>query len=317
MEILLAKPRGFCAGVDRAIEIVKLALETFDPPVYVRHEIVHNRHVVEGLGSLGARFVDNLAEVPPGSVVIFSAHGVSPTVRAEARARGLRAIDATCPLVTKVHLEAIRYAREGYGIILIGHPGHVEVEGTMGEVPGGIWLVSSPEEVEHLHLPDPRKATYLTQTTLSVDDTQTIVDALKRRFPDIRGPRKDDICYATTNRQLAVKAIAEEADVILVVGAPESSNANRLVEVAEARGVRSYLVESADDIDPKWIEGARCVGLTAGASAPERLVAEVVDRLLSLGGTRVRELEQMKEDITFALPPELKEAVGARGARPE
>ncbi|OGP86060.1 MAG: 4-hydroxy-3-methylbut-2-enyl diphosphate reductase [Deltaproteobacteria bacterium RBG_13_65_10] len=317
MEILLVKPRGFCAGVDRAIEIVKLALETFGPPVYVRHEIVHNRHVVEGLRSLGARFVDDLAHVPPGSVVIFSAHGVSPAVRVEARIRGLRTIDATCPLVTKVHLEAIRYAREGYGIVLIGHPGHVEVEGTMGEVPGGIWLVSSPAEVDHLDLPDRGKVAYLTQTTLSVDDTQMVVDALKRRFPGIRGPRKDDICYATTNRQLAVKAISEEADVILVVGAPESSNANRLVEVAEARGVRSYLVESADDIEPKWIKGARRVGLTAGASAPERLVREVVDRLLLLGGTRVREIELMKEDITFALPPELKEAMEARADHPE
>jgi len=312
MEILLAKPRGFCAGVDRAIEIVKIALEAFDPPVYVRHEIVHNRHVVDGLRELGARFVDDLADVPPGGVVIFSAHGVSPAVRAEARERGLRTIDATCPLVTKVHLEALRYAREGTGIVLIGHPGHVEVEGTMGEVPGGIWLVSTPEEVEGLVLPDPDRVVYLTQTTLSVDDTQAVVDALRRRFPNIRGPRKDDICYATTNRQNAVKAIAREAGVILVVGAPESSNSNRLVEVARALGVPSYLVESAGDIDPAWVKGARCVGLTAGASAPEKLVSDVIGRLMALGGTRVRELELMKEDVSFALPPELKSAMGAR-----
>jgi 4-hydroxy-3-methylbut-2-enyl diphosphate reductase len=312
MEILLAKPRGFCAGVDRAIEVVKLALDVFDPPVYVRHEIVHNRHVVEGLRALGARFVDDVADVPPGTVVIFSAHGVSPAVRTQAKARGLHAIDATCPLVTKVHLEAIRYAREGYCIVLIGHRGHVEVEGTMGEVPGGMWLVSAPEEVEALELTNPDKAAYLTQTTLSVDDTRAVVEALKRRFPNIRGPRKDDICYATTNRQNAVKAIAREADVILVVGAPESSNANRLVEVAEGLGVRSYLVECAEDIDPAWVADARRVGLTAGASAPESLVSRVVDRLFELGGTRVRELELVKEDITFALPPELKSASESR-----
>jgi 4-hydroxy-3-methylbut-2-enyl diphosphate reductase len=253
--------------------------------------------------------VDNLEEVPGGSVVIFSAHGVSPAVREEARERGLRAIDATCPLVTKVHLEAIRYARDGYKIVLIGHRGHVEVEGTMGEVPGDMWLVSTPEEVDALDLPDSGKTAYLTQTTLSVDDTQNVVDALRRRFPDIRGPRKDDICYATTNRQNAVKAIARDADVILVVGAAESSNSNRLVEVAEALGVRSHLVECAEDIDPAWVENARRVGLTAGASAPESLVARVVDRLFELGGTHVREVELVKEDVTFALPPELKAAV--------
>lgn len=312
MEILLARPRGFCAGVDRAIEIVKIALEVFGPPVYVRHEIVHNRHVVDGLRDLGARFVDDLADVPPGSVVIFSAHGVSPAVRVEARERGLRAIDATCPLVTKVHLEALRYAREGYGIVLIGHPGHVEVEGTMGEVPGGIRLVSTADDVDGLEMPDPDRVVYLTQTTLSVDDTQAVVDALRRRFPSILGPRKDDICYATTNRQNAVKAITGEADVILVVGAPESSNSNRLVEVARARGVPSHLVESAADIDPAWVRGARCVGLTAGASAPEKLVSDVIERLMQLGGTKVRELELMKEDVSFALPPELKSAMGAR-----
>ncbi len=280
--------------------------------MYVRHEIVHNRHVVDGLRELGARFVDDLADVPPGSVLIFSAHGVSPAVRVEARERGLRAVDATCPLVTKVHLEALRYAREGYGIVLIGHPGHVEVEGTMGEVPGGIRLVSTPDEVDALEMPDPDRVAYLTQTTLSVDDTQAVVDALRRRFPSIRGPRKDDICYATTNRQNAVKAITAEADVILVVGAPESSNSNRLVEVAQARGVPSHLVESAADIDPAWVRGARCVGLTAGASAPEKLVSDVIGRLMALGGTKVRELELMKEDVSFALPPELKSAMGAR-----
>lgn len=316
MEILLAKPRGFCAGVDRAIEIVKLAIEVIGPPVYVRHEIVHNRHVVEGLRTLGARFVDKLADVPRGSVVIFSAHGVSPAVRAEARERGLQTIDATCPLVTKVHLEAIRYAREGYNLVLIGHRGHVEVEGTMGEVPGRMWLVSTPDEVDVLELPNPEKAAYLTQTTLSIDDTMLVVEALKRRFPGIEGPRKDDICYATTNRQNAVKKIVVEADVILVVGAPESSNSNRLVEVAQARGVRAYLVESAEDINPDWLRDVRRVGLTAGASAPESLVSRVVDRLFELGGTSVRELELVKEDVTFALPPELKAAVQARTEDP-
>ncbi len=316
MEILLAKPRGFCAGVDRAIEIVKLAIEVVGRPVYVRHEIVHNRHVVAGLRALGARFVDEIADVPRGSVVIFSAHGVSPTVRAEARERGLQTIDATCPLVTKVHLEAIRYARDGYNLVLIGHRGHVEVEGTMGEVPGRMWLVSTPEEVDALELPYPGKAAYLTQTTLSVDDTMQVVEALKRRFPGIEGPRKDDICYATTNRQNAVKKIVDEADVILVVGAPESSNSNRLVEVAQARGVRAYLVESAEDINPNWLRDVRRVGLTAGASAPESLVSRVVDRLFELGGTSVRELELVKEDVTFALPPELKAAVQARAEHP-
>lgn len=316
MEILLAKPRGFCAGVDRAIEIVKLAIEVIGPPVYVRHEIVHNRHVVEGLRTLGARFVDKLADVPRGSVVIFSAHGVSPAVRAEARERGLQTIDATCPLVTKVHLEAIRYAREGYNLVLIGHRGHVEVEGTMGEVPGRMWLVSTPDEVDLLELPNPEKAAYLTQTTLSIDDTMLVVEALKRRFPGIEGPRKDDICYATTNRQNAVKKIVVEADVILVVGAPESSNSNRLVEVAQARGVRAYLVESAEDINPDWLRDVRRVGLTAGASAPESLVSRVVDRLFELGGTSVRELELVKEDVAFALPPELKAAVQARTEDP-
>ena len=316
MEILLAKPRGFCAGVDRAIEIVKLAIEVVGPPVYVRHEIVHNRHVVEGLRTLGARFVDDLADVPRGSVVIFSAHGVSPAVRTEARERGLQTIDATCPLVTKVHLEAIRYAREGYNLVLIGHRGHVEVEGTMGEVPGRMWLVSTPDEVDALELPNPEKAAYLTQTTLSVDDTMLVVEALKQKFPGIEGPRKDDICYATTNRQNAVKKIVVEADVILVVGAPESSNSNRLVEVAQARGVRAYLVESAEDINPDWLRDVRRVGLTAGASAPESLVSRVMDRLFELGGTRVRELELIKEDVTFALPPELKAAVQARAKHP-
>jgi len=316
MEILLAKPRGFCAGVDRAIEIVKLAIEVVGPPVYVRHEIVHNRHVVEGLRTLGARFVDDLADVPRGSVVIFSAHGVSPAVRTEARERGLQTIDATCPLVTKVHLEAIRYAREGYNLVLIGHRGHVEVEGTMGEVPGRMWLVSTPDEVDALELPNPEKAAYLTQTTLSVDDTMLVVEALKQKFPGIEGPRKDDICYATTNRQNAVKKIVVEADVILVVGAPESSNSNRLVEVAQARGVRAYLVESAEDINPDWLRDVRRVGLTAGASAPENLVSRVMDRLFELGGTRVRELELIKEDVTFALPPELKAAVQARAKHP-
>ena len=254
--LYLAAPRGFCAGVDRAIDIVDLALEVYGPPVYVRHEIVHNRHVVEDLRQKGAVFVDELAGVPAGAVVIFSAHGVSPAVRREATERGLRALDATCPLVTKVHLEALRYAKQGYTIVLIGHRRHVEVEGTMGEAPEAIVLVESVEDAEALALPDPSRVAYITQTTLSVDDVRAIVEVLKRRFPGIHEPARDDICYATQNRQNAVKELARRCRVILVVGAPTSSNANRLVEVAEAHGARAYLIESAEDIRQEWITGA-------------------------------------------------------------
>jgi 4-hydroxy-3-methylbut-2-enyl diphosphate reductase len=312
-EILLASPRGFCAGVDRAIEIVELALETYGPPVWVRHEIVHNRHVVEALHARGARFVDDLAQVPSGGLVVFSAHGVSPQVRAEARERGLRAIDATCPLVTKVHVEALRYARAGYEIVLVGHRGHVEVEGTLGHAPERMTLVETVADVERLSVRDPERLAVLTQTTLSVEDTAEIVAALRRRFPAIRVPGKDDICYATQNRQNAVKALAERADLVLVVGAPTSSNSNRLVEVARARGARAELVEEASDIDPGWVAAARVVGVTAGASAPERLVREVIARLESLGRSRVEEVVIVEEDVTFTLPPELKRDTAISG----
>src|SRR5438876_2245978 len=304
MELLLAHPRGFCAGVDRAVDIVEMALEVFGAPVYVRHEIVHNSFVVEGLRTRGAVFVDELAEIPRGSVVVFSAHGVSPAVRAEAAENGLRVIDATCPLVTKVHLEAIRYARQGYAILLIGHVGHIEVEGTMGEAPEATQLVDSIETARRIEVPDPAKVAYLTQTTLSVDEAQQIIAVLKGRFPEIVAPPRGDICYATTNRQNAVKEIARRCDVILVVGAPASSNSNRLVEVAIQLGARSYLVERASDIRAEWIEGARCVGVTAGASAPEVLVEEVLERLRGWGAGAPSEIEVAREDIAFTLPRE-------------
>lgn len=309
MEILIAQPRGFCAGVDRAIEIVEMALETFGPPVYVRHEIVHNRHVVSRLRELGARFVDELNDVPERSILIFSAHGVSPAVREEARRRKLRTLDATCPLVTKVHIEAVRLVREAYSVLLIGHKDHVEVEGTLGEAPESIRVIGTVEEAERVKLPNPEKVACLTQTTLSVDDTKVIVEVLRRRFPSLREPRKDDICYATQNRQNAVKAICLEAEVVLVVGAPESSNANRLVEVARSRNVPGYLIQEAADIRPEWVAGKQKIGVTAGASAPEELVRNVIDRLKSLGADRVREIRVAEEHIEFALPPELKQLV--------
>ena len=305
-EIRLASPRGFCAGVDRAIEIVELALETFGAPVYVRHEIVHNRHVVQALREKGARFVDEPDEVPPGSLLVFSAHGVSPRVRDRARARGLRTIDATCPLVTKVHVEALRYARDGYEIVLVGHRGHVEVEGTLGQAPDRITLIEKLEEVAELRLRDPERVAVLTQTTLSVDDTREIMAALRARFPGIRVPGKDDICYATQNRQNAVKEISAGAELVIVVGAPESSNSNRLVEVARGRGARAELVEEAGDIDPAWLEGVKAVGVTAGASAPERLVEQVIERLRALGCAGVEEIESAQERVSFSLPPELR-----------
>ena len=309
MRVLLANPRGFCAGVDRAIEIVELALHQFGAPVYVRHEIVHNRHVVKRLRKKGAIFLEDPTDAPPGSLLIFSAHGVSPAVREAAARQGLRTIDATCPLVTKVHVEAQRFSRKAGEIVLIGHAGHVEVEGTMGHAPGRIRLLESVEDVEKLEIEDSSQLAVLTQTTLSLDDTREIIDALRRRFPAIRLPRKDDICYATQNRQNAVKTMAREADLVLVVGAPESSN--RLVEAADKEGVASYLVQTADDIRPEWLEGADCVGVTAGASAPEILVEEVVERLRRLSGEGDRlpidTLPAADEDVVFQLPSELRE----------
>lgn len=312
MEVVLASPRGFCAGVDRAIEIVELALERFGPPVYVRHEIVHNRHVVESLRAKGAVFVDDPAEAPEGALLVFSAHGVSPAVRRAAAERGLRALDATCPLVTKVHVEAERFDREGREIVLVGHAGHVEVEGTMGHAPERMHLVESVEDVASLEVEDPRRLACLTQTTLSVDDTADIMAALRARFPEIALPRKDDICYATQNRQNAVKALAGRAEVVLVVGAPTSSNSNRLVELAEKCGARGHLVETADDIRPEWLEGVACVGVTAGASAPEVLVERVVERLreLSPDDFVLDALPRVDEGVVFQLPAELRHAGG-------
>jgi 4-hydroxy-3-methylbut-2-enyl diphosphate reductase len=308
MRVLLANPRGFCAGVDRAIEIVEVALARFGPPIYVRHEIVHNRHVVEGLRQKGAVFVDDPADVPRGSLLIFSAHGVSPAVRRAAEEQGLRVIDATCPLVTKVHVEAQRLARQGADIVLIGHQGHVEVEGTMGHAPDRIHLVHSIDEVEALEIEDPSTLGCLTQTTLSLDDTREIMEALRERFPQMVTPRKHDICYATQNRQNAVKRLTREAQVVIVVGAPESSNSNRLVELASKRGVAAHLVQSADEIDPAWLAAVECVGVTAGASAPEVLVTAVVERIQELAGgaATVSALPEVDEGIVFQLPPELR-----------
>ena len=292
MDVVLANPRGFCAGVDRAIAIVEQALTQFGAPIYVRHEVVHNRFVVDDLKAKGAVFVEELDEVPPGSTVVFSAHGVSRAVRADAEARGLRVFDATCPLVTKVHIEVARMREHGRTIVMIGHAGHPEVEGTMGQCSGGAHLVESVADVERLAVGDNENLAYVTQTTLSVDDAAAIVEALKRRFPHIVGPKKDDICYATQNRQDAVKMMAPQVDVVIVVGSPNSSNSNRLREVAAHRGIPAFMVDRADEVDARWIEGKTRVGVTAGASAPEVLVREVVDRLKSLGATSVRELRR-------------------------
>jgi 4-hydroxy-3-methylbut-2-enyl diphosphate reductase len=305
--VVLAAPRGFCAGVVRAIEIVNTVLQLLPPPIYVRKEIVHNRFVVEHFKQRGVIFVNELDEVPDGATVIFSAHGVSPAVREMARKKNLRVIDATCPLVTKVHLEAIRFAQEGYSIILIGHEGHEEVEGTMGEAPHCTYLVQSVEDVERLQVPDPEKVAYLTQTTLSVDDTAEIVAALKRKFPKIVGPRTDDICYATQNRQNAVKALAKQVDVILVIGSQNSSNSQRLKEVAISNGCPAYLIDGAEHIQTEWLIDAESVGVTSGASAPEILVKQVIQRLQELGATEVVELRLTEERVQFAPPPELKE----------
>jgi 4-hydroxy-3-methylbut-2-enyl diphosphate reductase len=309
-EVILAEPRGFCAGVDRAIEIVERALETFGAPIYVRHEVVHNRYVVDKLRGQGAVFVDELEEVPDGATVIFSAHGVSQTVRGEASSRGLRVFDATCPLVTKVHMEVARHGKAGRDVILIGHAGHPEVEGTMGQWDatnaGAIHLVETPECVESVAPRDPAQLAYVTQTTLSVDDTKAVIEALKKRFPAIVGPRHDDICYATQNRQDAVRRLGQECDLVLVVGSPNSSNSNRLRELAEKQGVPAFLIDGAGDIRREWIDGRRRVGVTAGASAPESLVREVLARLREWGATQVRELDGKPEDVTFALPKELR-----------
>jgi 4-hydroxy-3-methylbut-2-enyl diphosphate reductase len=309
--LYLAAPRGFCAGVDRAIDIVEMALEVYGAPIWVRHEIVHNRHVVDALRAKGAVFTDDLTEVPEGAVVIFSAHGVSPAVRAEAKSRGLRALDATCPLVTKVHLEALRYAKEGYRIVLIGHRQHVEVIGTLGEAPEHIVVCESVAEVEALDLPDPDKVAYITQTTLSVDDCNAMVEALRRRYPNVKEPAKDDICYATTNRQNAVRFMAPRCPTVLVVGAPASSNANRLVEVAATLGARAHLIESAGDIRAEWLTGN--VGLTAGASTPEHVVQACVARVCELGSYRVEEFRLVEERVVFPLPGELAAAAEDRG----
>ena len=316
-EILLAGPRGFCAGVERAIDIVELALSVWPHPVYVRREIVHNRLVVETLRQKGAMFVDELDEVPADATVIFSAHGISPAVREDAQRRGLRVIDATCPLVTKVHLEAVRYAREGYSIVLIGHEDHDEVIGTLGEAPERIVVIDSAAEVERLEVPNPEKIAYLTQTTLSVDDTRDVIEALRRKFPRIVGPSRDDICYATQNRQAAVKRLAGDVDVLLVIGAANSSNANRLVEVAKMAGTHAYLISDVSDIRAEWLAGASRVGITAGASTPEMLVTQVVDALRGRG-VSVREVHVVEEDVRFAIPQELERMAQERGmALPE
>jgi 4-hydroxy-3-methylbut-2-en-1-yl diphosphate reductase len=309
--ILLLKPRGFCAGVVRAIDIVRIALETFGAPIYVRKEIVHNSYVVNDLAQKGAIFVNELDEVPEGARVIYSAHGVSPAVRARAKERGLKVIDATCPLVTKVHVEAIKFAKQGYSLILVGHRDHEEVEGTQGEAPDVTQVVSTAQEVESLVVPDPNKVAYLTQTTLSLDEAGTMIEALKKKFPNIMGPHAQDICYATENRQTAVKNVAHGADVVLVVGSRNSSNSNRLVEVSRNLGTSSYLIDKADDIQPEWLEDAATVAITAGASAPEILVRDVVRFLQAKGYGSVEEVEVMPENVRFGLPPEIVQAIAA------
>lgn len=308
-KIFLLKPRGFCAGVVRAIDVVKIALDLYGPPVYVRKEIVHNKHVVDELRSAGAVFVEELDEVPLGARAIFSAHGVSPAVRKQAKERQLEVIDATCPLVTKVHLEAVKFGRERYSIVLIGHKDHDEVIGTLGEVPQSSYLVETVEDVDRLELPDPTRVRYLTQTTLSLDETREIISRLKQRFPQIQGPPAQDICYATENRQMAVKAISEAIDLLLVVGSQNSSNSKRLVEVAENFGVRSYLVNDCGDVELGWLEGVKNVGVTAGASAPEHLVQELIEFLHNNGFRAKEEIEMVDEDVRFSLPAELTASI--------
>ena len=308
MRVILAQPRGFCAGVERAIDIVELALKKYGPPVYVRHEIVHNKRVVEKLRAKGARFVDELHEVPDGAITVFSAHGVSQKVAGEAELRGLPVIDATCPLVSKVHKEGQRYAQKGYEVILIGHPGHPEVEGTRGRIPGGVLLVSSIDDVARLRPRDPERIAYITQTTLSVDDTRVIIDKLKERFPGIAGPDVKDICYATQNRQEAVRVLAGRVDLLIIVGSKNSSNSNRLREIGAEMKVPSHLIDSADSLDPAWLEGVGTVGVTAGASAPEELVQEMVARLADLAPIEVEHLLGTEENVRFKLPEVLADA---------
>jgi 4-hydroxy-3-methylbut-2-enyl diphosphate reductase len=309
--LLLLKPRGFCAGVVRAIDIVRIALETFGAPIYVRKEIVHNRFVVEELQQKGAIFVDSVEEVPAGERVIYSAHGVSPEVREASKARKLRVIDATCPLVTKVHVEAVKFAREGYSLVLIGHRDHDEVIGTLGEAPSVTQVVGNVEEVDRLHVPDPERVAYLTQTTLSLDEARDIIQALKVKFPKIKGPAAQDICYATENRQTAVRQTSNSAELLLVVGSDNSSNSKRLVEVAHTLNTKSYLIENFKAIDPMWLDGVKTVALTAGASAPEILVDEVVEFLISRGFSNVQEVEVMPENVRFGLPAEIAEAMNS------
>ena len=310
MKIRLANPRGFCAGVDRAIEIVNRALDVFGPPIYVRHEVVHNKFVVDTLRDRGAIFVDELDEVPDDVIVIFSAHGVPKAVEAEAGKRGLQVFDASCPLVKKVHMEVVRYSRDGMECVLIGHEGHPEVVGTMGQYDdskgGAMYLVQDPADAENLEVNHPDKLAYVTQTTLSMDDTAVVIDALRKKFPAIKGPRKDDICYATQNRQDAVKALAEECDLVLVVGSVNSSNSNRLRELAERSGCAAYLVDNGDDIQPQWLSDIHCIGITAGASAPDILVQGVIARLQELGADAPEEMEGIEENVVFSMPKELR-----------
>nr|WP_157439674.1 4-hydroxy-3-methylbut-2-enyl diphosphate reductase [Terracidiphilus gabretensis] len=311
--VLLLKPRGFCAGVVRAIDIVKIALETFGAPIYVRREIVHNRYVVNELAEKGAIFVHEIDDVPDGQRVIYSAHGVSPAVRERSKGRNLRVIDATCPLVTKVHIEAVKFAKQGYSLVLVGHRDHDEIEGTFGEAPDVTQIVSSPEEVATLEVPDPNRVAYLTQTTLSLDEARDIIQALKIKFPNIAGPHSQDICYATENRQTAVRNVAHQADLVLVVGSTNSSNSNRLVEVSRNLGTIGYLIDNSTAIDPKWLENVQNVAVTAGASAPEILVEDVVNYLRQNGFGSVEEIEVMPENVRFGLPPEIVQAIGGAG----
>jgi 4-hydroxy-3-methylbut-2-en-1-yl diphosphate reductase len=310
-KLLLAAPRGYCAGVDRAVQTVERTLEIHGAPVYVRKEIVHNKHVVERLRALGVIFVDQETEVPKGAVCVFSAHGVAPSVHANAQERGLRTVDATCPLVTKVHREAVRFADDGYTIVLVGHDGHEEVEGTMGEAPGRIVLVQSEQDVDELEVEDPERIAYVTQTTLSVDETSSIIARLRERFPSMVGPRTDDICYATTNRQAAVKQLAGSCDLMLVIGSRNSSNSVRLVEVARDCGAAAHLIDNASEVREEWLEGRRVVGISSGASAPENLVAELVDFFRARGVQDISEVDVIREDVRFMLPKQIREAVTA------
>jgi 4-hydroxy-3-methylbut-2-enyl diphosphate reductase len=317
MEILLANPRGYCAGVDRAIDIVELAIDLYGAPIYVRHEIVHNQYVVEELRRRGAVFVDEIADIPEGSTVVFSAHGVSPRIRLQAKERRLKTIDATCPLVTKVHLEAVRYAKQGLWLILVGHAGHTEVEGTMGEVPDRTTLVQTIADAETVEIPDPERVAYLTQTTLSVDETMEILAVLKRRFPRIRGPAREDICYATQNRQNAVKQLAGTCDLVLVVGSPTSSNSNRLAEVARDHGTEAYLIDAAANLDPRWLRGKTRIGISSGASTPEILVEGLVAELRKRGAVSVKQFTVTEEDLVFHLPKNLAREIEDSGRSEE